>query len=672
MKIHEFQSKKILEEHNLTIPRNHFFKEGELFDYSKIPFSFPVVLKSQVLAGGRGKANLVQLLDDTSKFEEMCNWIINQEFKGERSVGILVEESINIEQEYYFCMLIDRASKSLTAIFSPFGGVDIEKVASDNPESIITLQVSIKNEVFKRQLMDNTFCFFPNKKKLNKFIEFAVLIKQVFLSIDATLLEINPFVFDKEDTPICLDCVIDIDESAKFRHEELFAELENLSMNQLYFDGSNHFGSHYLELDGSIGIMGCGAGIVMASMDMIKKFNGTPANFLDLGGGATKEITLNALKLLNSNSKINCIFVNIFGGITFCDKIAEAIIEYRSTNINSLPMIIRMMGNNSDIAISMLKENGIFAYNSMERAARKAVEISQKHDSQFFVSRDSKVIVQGISGKYGSYHAKKMLEYGTKIVAGVTPGRGGETIHGVTIYNSVKEVTANTHVDATVLFVPAPHVKSATIEAIDAGVNLIVIITEHVPIHDTMEMVHYAYEKGARIIGPNCPGIIRVNEANLGIIPGKILKKGNVAIMSKSGTLLYEIANEISNNTKGVSTAIGLGGDPISGTSVIDTVTFLLNSKESDYIVYIGEIGGGEEEEKLANLIKSINKTKPLIAFFAGDSAPKGSKMGHAGAIINSEKSTVQYKKEILKNAGCMIAELPSDIYKIINQLENC
>ena len=671
MKFHEFQAKQILQKNGIKIPDNYLFKANESFDSSKIPFKFPVVVKSQILAGGRGKAGLVKLLKEQNSFTETCQWIVGQKFKEETSVGILVEDTISFTEEYYFSMLINRASKNISIVFSPCGGVDIENVSATQPEKIITLAVVFDTEKFAQNLREKTTEFFSNEKRLENFIKFAIQIRETFFEIDATLLEINPFVFNEEDELIALDGVLDIDDSAKYRQKELFAELKALTAEFSNPDeNANQFGSHYVELDGDVGIIGCGAGIVMASMDMIKKFGGSPANFMDLGGGARKDITIDALALLNSSPKVKCIFVNIFGGITFCDQIAEAIIEYRAKNHDAVPMIIRMMGNNAEIAIKMLKESGIFAYNSMEQAAKKAVQQSQKQESPFFISQNSKVIVQGITGKYGAYHTKKMLEYGTKIEAGVTPGKGGETVHGLPVFNSVNDVVQKFDIDASVVFVPAPFVKAATFEAIEAGIPLIIIITEHVPVHDTLQIINFAKLHGTRIVGPNCPGMIRVNEANLGIIPGKILKKGNVAIMSKSGTLLYEISNEISNNTEGVSTAIGLGGDPIAGTSVLDTIEYLLTSKESKYIVYIGEIGGGDEEEKLAEYLRNSKLKKPVIAFFAGDSAPKGAKMGHAGAIVSGEKSTIEYKKKVLKESGCYIAELPSDIYKIINQIE--
>ncbi len=670
MKLHEFQAKEILATFGINIPKNHLLLTTGKSPI-KIPLlKYPTVIKSQILAGGRGKANLVQIVKNEADCHKVCEWMLTQKLMDEKPVGLLFEELISFDNEYYFSLVLNRGTKNLFLIFSPLGGIDIENISISNPEKIYSFNYNVNNDFFIQEIKESIGFSFKNQNRLNNFINFMNKIISLYFSYDATLIEINPFVFDEMDRLVCLDCVFEVDDSAEFRQQKLFIASKKLHSKYAENPQYSNFGHHYQELEGSTGIIGCGAGIVMASMDMITKFGGTPANFLDLGGGANKEVTLEALNLLNKNVNIKCVFINIFGGITFCDEIAKAIIEYRTTHFEAIPMVIRMMGNNSELAIQMLKENGIFAFDSMEKAALTAVEVTQKQESSFFITASSRVIVQGITGKYGSYHTKKMLEYGTKLVAGVTPGKGGSIIHGLKVFDTVQEIVKTQKIDASVVFVPAQHVLKAVTESIVAKIPLIVIITEHVPIHDTFKIINLAKQYQVRIIGPNCPGIIRVNQANLGIIPGNILKKGNVAIISKSGTLLYEISSEISKHTKGVSTAIGLGGDPLTGTSIIETISYFLESEESKFIVYVGEIGGGEEEERLAEHLKSVKKRKPVIVFFAGDSAPKGSKMGHAGAIISGEKSTNEYKRRILRECGCLVADLPSDIYKIINQLE--
>lgn len=275
---------------------------------------------------------------------------------------------------------------------------------------------------------------------------------------------------------------------------------------------------------------------------------------------------------------------------------------------------------------------------------------------------NTKVIVQGITGRVGSIQTKLMLEYGTKIVAGVTPGKGGTTVYNVPVYDTVEEAVAKTGADASILFVPPAFTKDAVIEAIDAGIKLIVAIPEHVPVHDTMRMVEYAKSKNVRIIGPTTPGIISPGKTKIGIMPANVFLKGNVGIVSRSGTLLYEIAGNLSLAGIGQSTCLGIGGDPVVGTSLTEILQLFQNDNQTKLIVIVGEIGGTQEEEA-ANFIKKMDK--PVIAYIAGRSAPPGQRMGHAGAIILGEKGTVESKTKALKEAGVEIACRPAEITSI-------
>ncbi|PID27485.1 MAG: succinate--CoA ligase subunit alpha [Candidatus Cloacimonadota bacterium] len=669
MKLQEFQGKELFKDYGITVPESQFIPKNE--KTIKINLEYPFVVKSQVLAGGRGKAGLVKFVKNQEEFDGCIEHIMTSEHRGEKPVGVLLEAAAELDKEYYLSILVNRQLRCLSLIFSSFGGVDIEEVAKSNKEQIHTVHLDHNNSI--EDLREDLFLLKDNLKndiQFETFVVFCSKLLKLFTEKDLMMIEINPFIFVNDTEISALDAVVEIDDSASFRHPDIFEEAKKIEKYTAETKEENPFGNHYVELDGNVGILGCGAGIVMASMDMIRSFGGKPANFLDIGGGANKKTTVQALEILHENTNIKSIFINIFGGITFCDEIAKAIIDFRATRKRTLPLIIRMMGNNAKEAIRLLKDNGIFAFNNMEKAAEKAVKLANKKYDDFFISSQSKILVQGITGKYGSHHTKKMMNYGTKIVAGVSQNKNHTEMHGVPVYNSVKDAVKNHDIDVSVMFVPAPFAKSAAFEAIDAKIPLLVIITEHIPVRDTMEIIQYANENETKVIGPNCPGMIRVNQANLGIIPGHIFQKGNVAVLSKSGTLLYEIASGISLNAGGISTAIGLGGDPVTGTSILDAIQYFEKSSESKYIVYIGEIGGGEEEERLRDYLAD-NNSKPIIAFFAGQSAPSGAKMGHAGAIIQGEKSTIAYKKKILSEAGCHIADLPSDIHKIINKLEN-
>jgi succinyl-CoA synthetase alpha subunit len=276
------------------------------------------------------------------------------------------------------------------------------------------------------------------------------------------------------------------------------------------------------------------------------------------------------------------------------------------------------------------------------------------------VNKDTKVVVQGITGSAGSFHAKQCLEYGTHVVAGVTPGKGGEQFESaVPIFNTVEEAVKQTGTDTSCIFVPPAFAKDAIMEAADAGVKLIVCITEGIPILEMVQVKQYLQNKPVRLIGPNCPGIITPGECKIGIMPGYIHKKGNVGIISRSGTLTYEAVHQVTQLGLGQSTCIGIGGDPVNGTNFVDLITLFESDPETQAIVMIGEIGGTAEEEA-AQFIKGI--VKPVVAFIAGQTAPKGKRMGHAGAIIAGGKGTAKDKIAALADAGVVIAESPADI----------
>jgi succinyl-CoA synthetase alpha subunit len=286
------------------------------------------------------------------------------------------------------------------------------------------------------------------------------------------------------------------------------------------------------------------------------------------------------------------------------------------------------------------------------------------------VNKDSKVLVQGFTGSEGTFHSEQMIEYGTNVVCGVTPGKGGSTHLNKPVYNSVQEAVINEDINTSIIFVPPAFAADAIMEAAESGIKTIVAITEGIPVSDMTKVVSYIKEKNVRLIGPNCPGIITPEEAKIGIMPGFVFQKGNIGIVSKSGTLTYEAADQVVKAGYGISTAIGVGGDPIIGTTLLDSVQLFMNDDSTDLIVLIGEIGGQLEIDAAKWVAENGNK-KPVVGFIAGETAPKGRKMGHAGAIIGGKDDTATAKKRIMRESGIAVVDSPADIGKTVKQILN-
>ena len=284
------------------------------------------------------------------------------------------------------------------------------------------------------------------------------------------------------------------------------------------------------------------------------------------------------------------------------------------------------------------------------------------------VNKNSKIIVQGFTGSEGTFHASQMIEYGTNIVGGVTPGKGGQMHLDRPVFNTVKDAVNKAGADTTIIFVPPAFAADAIMEAADAGIKVIITITEGIPVADMIKAADYIKDKDCRLIGPNCPGVITPGEAKVGIMPGFVFKKGTVGIVSKSGTLTYEAADQVVKQGLGITTAIGIGGDPIIGTTTKDAVELLINDPETEAVVMIGEIGG-QLEADAANWYKASGSKKPIIGFIAGETAPAGRTMGHAGAIVGGSDDTAQAKKKIMRACGIHVVDSPAEIGKKVKEV---
>ncbi|HLT18172.1 MAG TPA: succinate--CoA ligase subunit alpha [Thermomicrobiales bacterium] len=283
------------------------------------------------------------------------------------------------------------------------------------------------------------------------------------------------------------------------------------------------------------------------------------------------------------------------------------------------------------------------------------------------VNRDTRVLVQGITGREGTFHTGQMVEYGTNVVAGVTPGRGGSAVHGVPVFNTVKEAVGESGANTSIIYVPARFAPDAILEAADAGIELIICITENIPVNEMIKVRDHVVNTGSRLIGPNCPGVITPGEAKVGIMPAYIHERGRVGLVSRSGTLTYEVVWALTEAGLGQTTAVGIGGDPINGTSFIDVLELFEQDDETEGIVLLGEIGGTDEEQAAAYIAEHV--TKPVASFIAGQTAPPGKRMGHAGAIISGGAGTAASKIAALEAAGVRVADRPSAVAAIMKEL---
>ena len=284
------------------------------------------------------------------------------------------------------------------------------------------------------------------------------------------------------------------------------------------------------------------------------------------------------------------------------------------------------------------------------------------------VNKNSKIIVQGFTGGEGTFHAEQMIKYGTNIVGGVTPGKGGQLHLDRPVFNTVEDAVKKVHANTTIIFVPPAFAADAIMEAANAGIKVIITITEGIPVSDMIKVIDYIKDKDCRLIGPNCPGVITPNEAKVGIMPGFVFKKGTVGVVSKSGTLTYEAADQVVKQGFGITTAIGIGGDPIIGTTTKDAVEMLINDPETECVVMIGEIGG-QLEADAARWYKESGSKKPIVGFIAGETAPAGRTMGHAGAIVGGSDDTAQAKKKIMREHGIYVVDSPAEIGKKVAEV---
>ena len=426
-------------------------------------------------------------------------------------------------------------------------------------------------------------------------------------------------------------------------------------------------GVTYVKLDGYVGILGNGAGLVMSTLDVVAGAGGKPANFLDVGGGAQADEIVTAMEVLLSDPNVRAVLFNVFGGITRCDEVARGILTALDRLDVKVPMVVRLDGTN-DVEGRQLLADAAPPNVHVERdhagggrARRRAGR--ERRLMAIVVNAETRLVVQGITGREGSFHTLRNREYGTNVVAGVTPGKGGQDVEGIPVYDTVHEAVRREGANTAMVFVPPRFAGDAILEAADAGVATIVCITEGIPAHDMLRIYNHVRPRGITLLGPNCPGALSPGLANVGIIPAQVFARGRIGLVSRSGTLTYQIGKELADLGLGNSTIVGIGGDPVVGLSFIDALDLFEADPATDLVVMVGEIGG-DEEEKAAAFIGERMRT-PVVAYIAGFQAPPGRTMGHAGAIISGSAGTAQAKKVALEASGVRVGASPTEAARL-------
>ena len=670
MKLLEYESKTLLANSHIPIPRGALVSDAS-------NLNLPVVLKSQVPTGGRGKVGGIVIVEEKGQLQPIINKILNLEICGFKPKTILAEEKLSIKKELYLSILVDRQSASIKLIAHKNGGVEVE----DNT-GFKSWEADDTPEVVGQQLAD--YYELPGQTfALQDLIE---NLKTCFIKNDATLIEINPLILTADDQLIAGDCKMTLDDAASFRHDWNFEE-RPAEANFVTIDPK-----------GNTATIANGAGLAMATVDAAYEAGLKPANFLDIGGGANEAMLLKAFNRIVEYKNLKAIIINIFAGITRADEVAKAIVSAKKQIENLPPLFIRLAGTNYQAASKILAKEHIVMMPNLEScliAAKETINSTSylstfyRHDSapvnfvyrHFIDIADTKlpqasntsiaslftaknVIVQGITGIHGSFQTKAMLAAGTHIIAGTTPGKAGQEVEGVKVYDAITDIQQSQTIDISVIFVPAPHAKGAILEAITAHVPLIICITEGIPVHDMLAVNKALKGSRSTLLGPNSPGALLPGINKLGIIPASLSLEGTAAIVSRSGTLTYETMAGLTDKGIGQKYVIGIGGDIVHGMGYKDCLELFENDPDVDKIILIGEIGGQDEIEAATYIKEHV--TKPVFAYIAGHHAPAGVQLGHAGAILGSDQESAGTKTKILAEVGAITAQ---SINELLNKI---
>ena len=548
MDIHEYQAKELLAGFGVQVARGGLAYSPEQAAYRAREIGGERwVVKAQIHAGGRGKAGGVRLCRDEAEVEAAAEALLGKRLataqtgpRGKLVNRLYVEAASEVVSEFYLGLVLDRQSERIMVVASAAGGMEIEEISATRPETLIRISVDPAVGMQPFHAREIAFGLGLDSAHTAQAVETILGCYRAFRDLDATMVEINPLVTTADGVLLALDAKMSFDDNALFRRPRI-AELRDKSQEDPRETKAMDRGLSYVGLEGNIGCIINGAGLAMATMDMIKHAGGEPANFLDIGGGATPERVAKAFNLVLSDAKVEAMLVNIFAGINRCDWVARGIVQALQKVEMRVPLVVRLAGTHVEEGREILEFERLSHHRRRQPrrgggegrvrlAPDRAVAAPGGSGMSILLDETTGVIVQGFTGKIGSFHAQEMIQYGTRLLGGVTPGKGGTTHLGLPVFNSVRAAVAATGATASIVFVPPPFAADSIMEAADAGLELCVAITDGIPAQDMIRVKRYMrrYKREQRLclIGPNCAGVISPGKALLGIMPGHIYKPG--------------------------------------------------------------------------------------------------------------------------------------------------